>query len=488
MAPLQILQTLALCAGMLGFLPVFAAPAFNSSEIETNRDEIMFGDLDGDHLEDIILLDQTNLLVFFQDAKTGFPRKPQQTVQSDGKPAIVWPATLGTNGCLLVMTSEGVAELDFANRTNPPVRQQIIRQPTIVPDTLDYRQMIYFPLSANSGADWPLILVPVADGLQVWQHRDEWKQVQFIDRAMDTRVAPMVRDPGYTQYMGLNLCIQDVNGDGRDDLMLMRRTAEGLEVYSLYLQDTNGQFNLEPALTYTNKEEWGTALSWMDINHDGKLDLIKCKLSDEPSFVPGLQSGKVLVATYLADAHGGIPPAPQQVFRKADWSAFLPMVDVDGDGYTDLVLGYIPVDSRDQFRGIITLGKVDLNLKFHFYRPSSGFSEEPDFQRTVQVYFDDSLIWSEENRIYTEKFLTLNGDFNGDGKKDLLVRDHSDGISAYFFHSRESGFSARADITFHCPEPVESWTVRDLNNDGISDLVVTLGGGHGFKIFTSQRE
>jgi len=35
----------------------------------------------------------------------------------------------------------------------------------------------------------------------------------------------------------------------------------------------------------------------------------------------------------------------------------------------------------------------------------------------------------------------VGGDFNGDGKTDLLVRDHSDAISVYFFVSREKGFS-----------------------------------------------
>jgi hypothetical protein len=162
------------------------------------------------------------------------------------------------------------------------------------------------------------------------------------------------------------------------------------------------------------------------------------------------------------------------------------MVDVDGDGFMDLVLGSIPLDSRDGVRDSIIAGKVNLNLKFHFYQPGQGFSKEPEFQRTVPIYFDNELIWDQNNRIYTEKFLSFNGDFNGDGKKDLLVRDHSGGISVYFFNSRQTGFSTKADMTFHSPEPMNWWVIRDLNNDGVSDLVVSLRESNGFRIFLSQ--
>ncbi len=268
--------------------------------------------------------------------------------------------------------------------------------------------------------------------------------------------------------------------------MLDVANGDGTETYRLYLQNTNGLFNLEPALIYTNRDDWRTTLSWMDINRDGRLDLIKSTSSDEPSFVPGLPSGKVLVAIYMAGHDGRIPDTPTQVFRKNDWSGYLPMVDVDGDGFMDLVLGDIPIDSRDGARNMITEEKFNLNLRLHFFRPGIGFSRGTDYERTVPVYFGGSLGWGPGDRLYSDQLISLNGDFNGDGKKDLLVRDDGGNISVYFFNSKETGFSIRPDLEFACPEPIDWWQIRDLNGDGISDLIVKLKGQDLFRIFISQ--
>jgi hypothetical protein len=98
-----------------------------------------------------------------------------------------------------------------------------------------------------------------------------------------------------------------------------------------------------------------------------------------------------------------------------------------------------------------------------------------------------ALLLSLGRREYFERYVTLAGDFNADGKTDLQVRDQSDEISVYFFVSRQKGFSPKPDLRFRCAAPIDEWEVKDLNNDGVSDLIVKLGKQDGFRIFISQK-
>ena len=63
---------IALCLVFSACSLVFSKPVFKSSEIEGKGSEIMFCDLDGDHLKDILLIDEPNLVMFFQNASNHY--------------------------------------------------------------------------------------------------------------------------------------------------------------------------------------------------------------------------------------------------------------------------------------------------------------------------------------------------------------------------------------------------------------------------------
>ncbi len=269
-------------------MPAQAQPKFKASEIFGPGSEMMICDLDGDGLKDLVLMDDLDLSIFYQDRTQGFTQQPQQTWRLEHRPCVVWAAKLGRPAeSLLVMTSEGVTELCFTNRTGPPASRQIIRQATFVPEAGEGTNAVFLPLSVETGRGWPLLLAPAADGIHVWQHLDQWQQAQFIGHSMEASLRPSLANPGCTTSLGLDLSVGDLKGDGREDLIVRRSQAGRTSTYSLYLQQSNGLFALEPALTYADKVEPYSWLCWADLNRDGKVDLIKSVWLNEPSFLPG---------------------------------------------------------------------------------------------------------------------------------------------------------------------------------------------------------
>ncbi|MHC4084307.1 MAG: FG-GAP repeat domain-containing protein [Planctomycetota bacterium] len=464
-----------------------AKPAFKSYNLESKYEEVHFFDFSGDGLDDILVINEPNLVFFFQDSGRGFAEKPDLVYSLGDKPSVIWPAKLGNNPGqnILIMTDDGVSKLVYVDENAPPVQSKIINQRTIIPEKCEDSPVIFFTLSAKTAKDHPLIFVPTEKELEIWKYDKEWHHEYSLSDMPETRIWGPHKAAGYTKQFWLNMNIGDLNGDGLDDLVICQDN-NGKTLFKVYPQSKEGTFSMKPSQSYEDEWNWRTWICLQDINKDGKVDVIKNKWLQEPWFIPGTYSGKVLVQIFMSDAEGNIPGKAAFTFRKNDWISSMPIVDVDGDGFMDLVLGYGLFDSREGARKSLTAKKLDHNLRVHFYH-SEGFNQKSDCQKDITIHlghFGMHLTWSRRHYLLTQ--ICVDGDFDGDGERDLLVKDQKDKASVYLFISRTKGFSKKANIHFKDIRSVEEFIADDLNEDGISDLIVIGSRKDAIKVFLSK--
>ncbi|MBN2384720.1 FG-GAP repeat protein [bacterium] len=135
--------------------------------------------------------------------------------------------------------------------------------------------------------------------------------------------------------------------------------------------------------------------------------------------------------------------------------------DVNGDGYSDFLLGAPAYDN----------GQTDEGLLFLYYGSATGPGADADW-----IYESDQagaqLGWA----------LNTAGDVNGDGYTDIIIgapfydSTHVDGGRVYVFHGSASGLGPVADWTSELDQTEAhlGWSVApagDVNGDGYSDII-----------------
>jgi len=77
--------------------------------------------------------------------------------------------------------------------------------------------------------------------------------------------------------------------------------------------------------------------------------------------------------------------------------------------------------------------------------------------------------------------INLEGDFNGDGKKDLLIIDEGT-MKIFPLISLNKGFSKRPEFIIKT-QHLNSYIVQDMNNNNKSDVIVFSGNEIKFILF-----
>jgi hypothetical protein len=195
-----------------------------------------------------------------------------------------------------------------------------------------------------------------------------------------------------------------------------------------------------------------------DVNGDGYDDVICGK--------PGYNGSDGRAFVYHGSAAGlSITPnwsvGPSQSGENFGYSATT-AGDVNGDGYSDVIIGSIYYDN----------GQTNEGRAYVYHGSATGLSTTPDW--TAE---------GNQNSAVFGKSLGTAGDVNGDGYDDIIVGaySYSNGQQgegrAYVYHGSLNGISATANWTAESNLEYTYFgtsvsTAGDVNGDGYSDVIV----------------
>jgi hypothetical protein len=161
----------------------------------------------------------------------------------------------------------------------------------------------------------------------------------------------------------------------------------------------------------------------------------------------------------------GLSTSPNWMVESDQTYAYLGSVstagDVNGDGYADVIVGAM----------YYTNGQVDEGRAFVYHGSATGLSVTAN--------------WTTESNQAHALFGTVStaGDVNGDGYADVIVtasnydNGQTDEGRAYVYHGSAMGLSATADWTAECDQVGAQFgrsvgTAGDVNGDGYADVIV----------------
>jgi VCBS repeat protein len=254
--------------------------------------------------------------------------------------------------------------------------------------------------------------------------------------------------------------VRDFNADGRADLL-----ATWQDHLAVYLQDAAGRFPQDPTQTFhfnlRTEQERSLRLVYIsplveDVDGDGRADLILTKMTGR------LTDRRLATSVYLNRA-GNLSGQPDVRIEHDGFASTLLAKDLNGDGKHDLLFPLVKIGVRNLIRNLLT-DRADVSLQVHLYRDQGIYDSTPDWMRSFSYQIDMS-----DGIVLQGVWPNVEGDFDGDGKADLLVVGN-DEVAVYL---ATPGTLFARDPAARVPVKTSSHViVRDLTESRRADIVM----------------
>jgi hypothetical protein len=300
-----------------------------------------FADIDGDGVLDLLLTTLGDGVRVFRNDGAGLFRDvtAQSVPASPGGATTMALADIDGNGTLdLYVASYRAGDI----RDRARIDMQFVNGRPVVPPHLRDRLAIGPRGLLEFGEPDRLLL---NDGAGHFTEAP-WTDGRFLDETG----APLAAPP---RDWGLTATFRDVNGDGTPDLYVCN---DYWTPDRLWLNDGRGHFRAAPMLALRHTPENSMGIDFADVDRDGQLDFL---VVDMLARDPALRRRQVLAQSLMPRAIGDIDNRPQimrnALFRArgdgtyadladfaglsaSDWSWQPVFLDVDLDGYEDLLI------------------------------------------------------------------------------------------------------------------------------------------------------
>jgi hypothetical protein len=245
-------------------------------------------------------------------------------------------------------------------------------------------------------------------------------------------------------YSPSDIKLGDINSDGALDLAITGGERDAIDIY---FGVGDGRFNRAPGSPFlvSASTEFITGLQLVDINEDGKLDIVTTS-NQRNSF-----------SVLLGNGRGGLAPGPTTTFPAGQGRYAFAFGDLDGDGHLDVVTA----------------------------NSGGGLSSEPcnvvvlrgdgkgSFKKLTETHVPPGTRW-----------IAL-GDLNGDQRRDLALNHNGDQLSILL---NQGGGMFTSGSTYDLGAGAFAVTVADVDQDKRNDLIVAtadsvtvlLNGKNGF--------
>jgi hypothetical protein len=436
-------------------------------------------DLNGDQRVDLVIISKTGTFpnvvrwvsVFWQQEAGRFNQQPDLAWEMDPEATVIDVGSLSSEDkhkAIVYLTSSAARayQLKAGARPTPTT---LLKIPTVTtfPEPGDLPSWPLIRDWKGTGRAWlgipqfgKLTLSPIgSDGALEAAETVQIYQPPFIFGV--ERDQRLVRDYSLQLvYRMPQLFVQDFNGDGRADLI-----AAWQDHLAVYLQDVAGRFPVQPSRTFhldvrTEQEKSRRSIFVSplvaDLNGDGRADLILTKMT-------GRITDRRLVTMIFLNRDGTFPSRPDARLEQEGFGTTFLVKDLNGDGKQDLVFPLVKIGVANIIRNLLS-NRVDVSLFAYLYRDQGIYRASPDWIRSFSYQIDMS-----DGVMLEGAWPNIEGDFDGDGKADLLVA-RNDEIAVYLatpgmFFAREPALRLSIKASPHL-------LVQDLRHSGRADVVM----------------